>query len=85
MKSKKASKASKSFSKSFDNEGNINEDQDSVQPFHHVPMQNINDKSLISNIDLTQGAHDLSKNSLNLSKLINSDDDLDIDIEDPVT
>jgi hypothetical protein len=48
-------------------------------------MQNINDKSLISNIDLTQGAHDLSKNSLNLSKLINSDDDLDIDIEDPVT
>ena len=40
---------------------------------------------MISNIDLTIGAHDLSKNSLNLSKLMNSEDDLGSDIDDPTT
>ena len=40
---------------------------------------------MISNIDLTIGANDLSKNSLNLSKLINSEDDLGSEIDDPTT
>ena len=40
---------------------------------------------MISNIDLTVGANDLSKNSLNLSKLMNSDDDLGSEIDDPTT
>ena len=44
------------------------------------------EKSMISNIDLAVGANDLSKNSLNLSKLMNSDgDDLGSDIDDPQT
>lgn len=63
-----------SFSKSFDNEGNVNEDQDSVKPFHQVPQSNLFDKSRISAIEMTMNGNDLSKNSLNLSKLINSDD-----------
>lgn len=50
MKSRKGSRLSKnggtsfskneggtSYTKSFDNEGNINEDQDAVKPFHHFP------------------------------------------------
>ena len=40
---------------------------------------------MISNIDVTIGGNDLSKNSLNLSKLINSEDELGSEFEDPAT
>ena len=61
------------MTKSYDNEGNINEDQDSVKPFHQFPNSVKLDNSRISVINDTQNGHNISKNSLNLSKLMNSD------------